>query len=298
MADALTLYVKRQLTDQKQRIYDQPLPPLNGLKIMPPRGEVARGANIYTRRVLRNFGRAQWISNSGDDLPLVGVGVIEDEYNVGFFGVAYQYGYQELENAMFAGENINDRKATAAARSILEFANDVSFYGSAAKKVTGLLSMPYVSRIAYDGTIFQLGGDSDVQLAVFTDLLRKVEEQTNEAEVASTLLVASSIFNFIEDTRANTFTNETILDILLKKESVTAVIKVRELNAAGPNGEDMICAVSTEPDRLEHNLPDPMTILDTQPRNLLWVTPIVGSTAGVITEFPLAHAFAEVSRPA
>lgn len=298
MAEALTAYVQRQLMDQRRRIYEQPLPPLNAFNVLPPQDGVALGARQYNRRVMRSFGRAQWISNSADDLPLVGVGVIEDIYNVGMHGVAYQYGLEELRASQFAGENISDKKANAAARALQEFNNQVAWYGSAEKEITGLLSIPYVRRVAYDGAIFALGGDTDAILAVFTDLVRSVEEQTFEAEEAKTLLVASNIYNFLEDTRGNTFSDATLLELLLKKDSISRVVKVRELNEAGPNGEDMICAVSDAPDRVEHNIPDPMTILTTQERNLLWVTPMVSVTAGVISEFPKAHAFAEISRAA
>ena len=112
--EALSLFVQRQLLDQSRRVYEAPLPPLHAFELFPDQGAVRLGAANYNRRIYRYFGRSQWASNSGDDLPMSGAGVIEDIYNVGMHGVAYQYGLQEIRAAQFAGENLEDKRAMAA----------------------------------------------------------------------------------------------------------------------------------------------------------------------------------------
>lgn len=292
--DALGLYVQRQLMDQRKRIYDAPLPPLNGLTLLPPRGDVALGATSYNRRVLRHFGKSQWIGASGDDLPLANVGVIEDVYNVAMHGAAYRYSLKEQRAAQFAGESLDDKRAMAARRAILEFNNAVAIFGSVAKRITGLLSIPYIPRVAVPASIFALGSDTDAIIAVFTALKRTVERNTNEAESPDTFAVASAIYDFLADTRGNNFNDRTLLE-MIKASTQMELVKMRELSGAGPSGEDMILALSTGEDKVEHNLPDPLTVLEPQPRNLVTVVNMVSETGGVVSTFPLAHAFAEVA---
>ena len=294
--EALSLFVQRQLLDQSRRVYEAPLPPLHAFELFPDQGAVRLGAANYNRRVYRYFGRSQWASNSGDDLPLSGAGVIEDVYNVGMHGVAYQYGLQEIRAAQFAGENLEDRRAMAARRAILEFNNDVAFYGSVAKGITGLLSIPYIPRASIDIALFQPGADPDATLAALFALENGVEVLSRQAEMPDTLVMAIPLYNYISQTRISSIDNTTILQVYeANAHFAKNVKKARELDGAGPNGEDMICCVSTADDKLEHNLPDPLTILEPQPRNLLTVVPMVSETAGMISEYPYAHRFAEVA---
>jgi hypothetical protein len=107
--------------------------------------------------------------------------------------------------------------------------------------------------------------------------------------------MALDLFNYINNTRISTLDSTTILEVYKRNARFAKTVKnVRELDGAGPNGEDMICCVSTSDDKLEHNLPDPLTILEPQQRNLQTVVPMVSETAGMISEFPYAHRFAEV----
>lgn len=293
--EALSLFVQRQLMDQSRRIYEASLPPLHAFELFPDQGAVALGAAQYNRRVYRHFGRDQWVSNSGDDMPLAGTGVIEDVYNVGMHGIAYQYGLQEIRRAMFGNENLEDRRAMAARRAVLEFNNDVAFYGSVAKGITGLLSIPYIPRVSIDATLFQAGADPDATLAALYSLEQGVEDQSLQAERPDTLIMGTSQYNYIASTRVSTLDNTTILEVYkANAQFAKNVRKARELDGAGPSGEDMICCVSTGDEKLEHNLPDPLTILEPQQRNLLTVVPMVSETAGMISEFPYAHRYAEV----
>lgn len=293
--EALSLFVQRQLLDQSRRVYEAPLPPLHAFELFPDQGAVRLGAANYNRRIYRYFGRSQWASNSGDDLPLSGAGVIEDIYNVGMHGVAYQYGLQEIRAAQFANENLEDRRAMAARRAILEFNNDVAFYGSVAKGITGLLSIPYIPRVSVDAALFQVGADPDATLAALYALENGVEELSLQAEKPDTLIMGTSQYNYIANTRVSDLSEVTILEVYKRNAQFAKTVKkARELDNAGPSGEDMICCVSTADDKLEHNLPDPLTILEPQQRNLLTVVPMVSETAGMISEYPYAHRFAEV----
>jgi hypothetical protein len=199
--EALSLFVQRQLLDQSRRVYEAPLPPLHAFELFPDQGAVRLGAANYNRRIYRYFGRSQWASNSGDDLPMSGAGVIEDIYNVGMHGVAYQYGLQEIRAAQFANENLEDRRAMAARRAILEFNNDVAFYGSVAKGITGLLSIAYIPRVSIDLALFQPGADPDATLAALYALENGVEGLSEQAEMPDTLVMAIPLYNYISQTR-------------------------------------------------------------------------------------------------
>lgn len=299
MSEALSVYVNRQLMDQRQRIYDAPLPPLHAFELMPPRGEVALGATSFNRRVYRHFGRSQWVGGAANDLPLVGVGVIEDVYFVAMHGCAYQYTIKEQRNSQFAGVPLEDRRAMSGRRAILEFNNDAAFYGSVSKQITGLFSIPQIPRVSIDLALFQPGADPDATLAALYGLKNQIENQSEQAERPNVAGMAVDLYNYIDQTRASTLTDRTILQVFLAKmnemgETFT-VRKAREFNGAGPNGEDLIWMGSNRDDRLEHNVPDPLTILDPQNFDLVTKVPMISETAGTISEFPYAHVIAEVS---
>jgi hypothetical protein len=218
--EALSLFVQRQLLDQSRRVYEAPLPPLHAFELFPDQGAVRLGAANYNRRIYRYFGRSQWASNSGDDLPMSGAGVIEDIYNVGMHGVAYQYGLQEIRAAQFANENLEDRRAMAARRAILEFNNDVAFFGSVAKGITGLLSIPYIPRVSVDAALFQVGADPDATLAALYALENGVEGLSLQAERPDTLIMGTSQYNYIANTRVSNLSEVTILEVYKRQLSV------------------------------------------------------------------------------
>jgi hypothetical protein len=295
--EALGLYVERQLMDQSRRIYDPSLPPLNAYRLMPNQGTVAQGARQYNRRIYQQFGQSQWISNSADDLPRVGLGVIEDVYNVAMHGVSYGYGLQEVRAAAFAGEDLDAKLPLAARRAIEEFNNNVAFYGSVTKRLTGLLSVPYIPRVGLSAALFAAGANPLDTIAAVISLETQVLEQSNDAEVPDTYLFASPVYDYLATTPASTLNPElTILQVILNNsQHAKRAERVRELTGAGPASENIIACISTGNDRLEHNLPDPLTLLEIQSLNLEWRRPVVSETAGVISEFPYAHVIAELS---
>lgn len=291
---ALTLYVERQLMDQSAAIYDAPLPPLNAIELMPNRNTVALGSRTFNRRVRRMFGASAWVTGNGQDLPRVDLGVIEDIYNVGMHGCMYSYTIGEIRAAVRAGEDLESGRAMAGRRAILERNNDTAWFGSVEKDITGLLSIPYIPRATIDAAVFSSATDADVTLAAMYALEQSIEEDTLEAHRPDLLLMAPELYNYVATTRASTLNEDTILKVYERNALYAKrVVKVRELRGAGPAGEDVIACVSSE--HLEHNIPDPLTIIEPTIDLLETKIPMISETAGVITQYPYAHIIAEVS---
>lgn len=292
---AINLYTERQLMDQSRRIYEEPLPPLNGFELLPPEQSVSLGAAQYNRRVYKHFGKPEWVGHAADDLPRADVAVIEDVYNVGMYGIAYEYSLQEKRRAAFANAQLEDRRGRAARRGMLEFANDVLWYGSVAKQLFGILSFPYTPRVTLDKDLFKVGADSDATLDALYNLEEFIEDFSDGAERPNTLALAYDEYNYISRTRVSSLNDQTILQVFLKNaQFVTSVVKVRELNSASAAGTNMMAMLSIEGERAEHIMPDPLTILAPQLRNLATVVNMVAETGGFASEFPYAHILGEM----
>lgn len=289
-------YTERQLVQQARRVYDEPLPAIDSLELLPPGGDVEMGAPAYEREVYKSFGRAGWIAGQADDLNRVGVAKITDVYNVEMFGVAYDISLKEQRRAAVAGRNLRDQKARVSRRAILEFHGDSGLYGSAKHGIFGLLSMPYIPRKTAPATIFS-GAYTPAEILNFLHSLEEeVEERTEGTERPTQLNLPYGAYNYISRTYVSPLDpTRTILSVFLDNaNTINEVKKLRMLNGAGPEGEDVIALGDYADIKAEHNVPDPLSIQAPQFRNLVATVNMVAETGGFATTFPWAHTIVEL----
>jgi hypothetical protein len=295
--EALSLFVGEQLVAQAKTVYEEHLPPLSSEQLVPSQGGDL-GASEIAREVYQHVGRAQTVADAADDLPVANAGVIRDLYKVAMGGVAYRYNLREIRAAMFAGRPLDAKRAQSARRAILEYLNDVFFVGDVQMGVYGLLRFPYIPRPILDLADFQPGAAVGDTLAALYSLENQIRNQSSLAETPTHLLLPPAIYQYVAQTSASSIDPfVTILEVYKRNaQYAKTVLEVREFAGAGPAGEDLIACLSLgSPELAEHLVPDPLTILPVQERNLASIVNMVCESAGFVTEFPLAHVIAEVS---
>lgn len=289
-------YTERQLMDQSRRIYEEPLPALSALSLIPPDpNAVALGAANFNRRVYKQFGHAQWTGHKATDLPEAGFAVIEDVYSVGMFGIKITHSYQEQRRAAYAGVQLESRRAMAAKRALFQFHNNVAVYGSPTKQIFGYTSIPYVPRVVLSKSLFQFGANPDATLDALYGLEERIEQQSEGVEMPDTLALAYDEYNYLARTRVSMLGNQTILQAFkANAQTIKHVVKQRELNGASASGTNLMAVLSTSKDRLEHVAPDPMTILPVSWDGFNSEQVFVAETGGAISEFPNGHLIVEM----
>ena len=292
---ANSAFVERQLMDVSQAALEQDLPVLNGMEDMPPQGRVAVGAKSFNRRVKQHFGKSKWLAPDGDDTPRVSAGIIEDVYSVDYHGVIYGYTQQELLAAQFGDEPIEADRALSARVAISQFNNDIAIYGSAERRITGLLSIPYIPRLQYDIALFRPGANPQQTLAVLYAMESQILTANKQAVKPNALRLDLDSYNFIASTEYSTLNPRTILEVFLANSQFVKDVKgYWEFSNAGPNGEPVIAMLTKAPDRLEHNLPIPNEVLAPQFKAFNVDMPMFSATAGVISEKPISHVIVEL----
>lgn len=289
--NAGTFYTGEKLVAIASRIYEEALPPLNADRLIPPTGSESLGAEQIEREVYQHTGTAEFIGAFGDDLPRANVSVIRDLYRVGMIGCSYGYSLKDERNSQFARRDVAERRGIAGRRAMEEKRNSIFFAGDVGKQIYGLSTFPIIPRILLSLADFAPGADPDDTLAALYSVGNLVYELSNFTENPTHLLLDPETYTYISNTRASVLTGESILTTYEKNaRRAQQVVEVREFSRLSPTGGRMIMAVTLGNDRAEHIVPDPLTILAPEPRNLETVINMVAETAGFITEYPLAHA--------
>lgn len=121
-ATGYNAFFSNQLEQIRAQLYEKKYPQFKGRLLVPVKNDIHPGAMTYTERGIDEVGEAEFISDLSDDAPEVEVVKDgEDTYYMRMFGLRYGWGLQEARNAMYAGQNLDTRKASACRRGIEQF---------------------------------------------------------------------------------------------------------------------------------------------------------------------------------
>lgn len=292
----VSLWLGEQLLARATEAYEAPLPRLSSFLLVPPSdGGAPMGATAIERSVMNLRGRAQIVGNATDDLPLADVGLIRDVYPIVMLGVHIRWTIRELRAAMMSGLPLEARKLDAARRAIMDGLNRLFFFGDIHAGVRGFLRSAEIPRLLVPASDVSEGANPDVVLGAILGMVFAVSTNTGDTEAPDTIGLPPSIYNYVALTRSSTLNNDTLLTALQRMApGVSRILSVPEFEQGGPTGGRVMAALSTGPDRAEHVIPDMLTVLQGQERNLATYVPVIAESAGFVTEFPRAHVIAEI----
>lgn len=293
-----SVFFARQLEYVKAQTYDIKRVALSALTIMPVSTAIPEGATTHTYRQFDSVGMAKVIANYANDLPRADVTGKEFTSPIRSIGNAYGYNVQEVRSAMFAGVNLNGKKAMAATRAHQEKINQLAFAGDVESGLPGFLSNPNVPEVTLlaDGTGASktfATKSADKIVRDINALINKVITQSKGVHRVTDVWLPIEQYALIATTQNSTASDTTILAFLQQVHPGVTFRQVVEMDGAGAGGADRMYAMENSSENWQLEIPMMIKQYAPQQKGLEFEVPVESRFAGVIIEYPLAFAFAD-----
>ena len=255
-------------------------------------GEFAKSVTYYSSD---KYGEANWINGNSDDIPLAGTEMTKFQTPVYTAAIGYSFGWEEVNQAMLLGRNLQADDAAAARRAYEEMVDRVAILGDARKGFQGLINNSSVNAAsATNGDWGGTGTTSDQVLEDVNNALLAVGSSTLYTSIADTLLLSFGKMNFLATTRLGD-TERTLLSFLRENNTYTAMTGrplmirgVRGLETAGVGGTERMIAYRRDPSVLKLHVPMVHRFLPVhQAGPLRWEVPGVFRLGGLDIRRPL-----------
>lgn len=293
-----SVFFARQLEFIKSQTYDIKRVALSALTLMPVSTAIPEGATTHTYRQYDTVGMAKVIANYANDLPRADVTGKEFTNPIRSIGNAYGYNVQEVRSAMYAGVNLNGKKAMAATRAHQEKINQLAFSGDADNGLPGLMTNTNIPEVtlAADGTGSSKTFASKTADKIVRDinsLINKVITQSKGIHRVNQVWLPIEQYALIATTQNSTASDTTILEFLQKNHPGVEFKQVVEMDGAGAGGADRMYAMENSMENWQLEIPMMIKQYSPQQKGLEFEVPVESRFAGVIIEYPLAFAFAD-----
>lgn len=294
-------FVTGQAYQINQRVYETRYPDYDFGRLIyvdTSAPEWSPGIMTYTSDV---SGAANWQSGYAKDVPLADVSQAMQTKSFHLAAIGYQWNLEEVNTTMaFPGANLPDRRARAARLAYMKFMYDLTIMGSPEKGLGGLINYSGVTATTApnDGTggatlwVDQNGVGQKTPAQIIRDInigLMGVFRDTNDIELADTLLLPHEALTYIAQTPYSATTMETILDFVARNNIYTRTtgreLTIRALSAlsaqASGNTGRMV-AYKNDPEYVKLHLPMPHRFLPVyQDGPLNFAVPGIFRTGGV-----------------
>ena len=312
---AESIFVERALLEIESQPYNTLIPPLKSRKFIPTDNTTHAGAKFTGYRRYTRTGVARLVTESGLDLPIVGLNVQEDIHQFYVIAAAYEYSYLDLLAIGYAlsnGQAINlDLELSIAAREAIEKGLDViAAFGSSGSGqfvleneedvgLLGLLNLPnvvnYVPATGDSGYTDWARKTPDEVLADLNGIIAYQVSQTFEVHRPDTILIPTLQYEQQLTRSMGDGRSDTILSYFVRTHREAGnPIDVQSwpyLALAGDGGStDMMIAFKRDPRMLRHMISMEVTALPQQQEGLVIRVPLLAKTAGLVSPYPLSIA--------
>lgn len=302
-----SVFFARELEFVKSRSYDRKYAHLKARTMIPVSTEADPWADAIVYESYDHVGIAKMITGYSDDLPRADIKGQEHINPVKSLGSSYGYNIMEIRKSRARGKSLEQRKANAAKRAILEKENSLAFLGDTKTNLKGFLNHPNVPDVTVpdDGTgsvTEWLDTDNMTALKTPEKILRDMHaitnavlNQTKGREEPDTLLLPRTLYLYIASTPwASNNDGRTILEIFMQQSQfIKNVDWLNELETAGDGGSRRAVCYRRDPEALTLEIPQDFEQFDPQPNNLEFVIPCHSRFGGVIWYYPLSAVYAD-----
>lgn len=313
------IFFERELEFIKAQTFDVLYADLPARTMFPVSNEAPAGAETITYTVYDKVGQAKLAGNMADDIPRADVSGRQVTMPVKTLTIGYGYSIKDIQSSQMAGGlPLDARRAEAATRAMEELVNTLTFFGEGDfvnGGVRGLYNNPYVPR----GSVAQGGSGNtawstktaDEILADINGVLSTINSDSKLIERANRIGLPPAQYNFIRSTRSSvtSASDTTILEYVVQNSQFIAsaedIFPVNELvgavlpiNAATPGGitgndtDDLMLVYTLDRAKLELEIPQELTYLPVQEKNLEFLVPGYAYYGGLNLYFPGSMFFA------
>jgi len=292
------MFFARSLEYIKSKTYDVKRVSLNALTLMPVSTEIPEGATTHTYRQYDSVGMAKIIANYATDMPRADVTGKEFTSVIRSIGNSYGYNVQEIRSALFAGVDLNGRKAMATTRGQQELMNRLAFSGDTQYGIPGFLGNANVPEVtlAADGTGSTKTFSTKTPLQIVRDvnaLINTIVIQSKGIHRATEVWLPIAQYALMSTTQNSAASDTTILEFLQKNHPGVTFRQVVEMQGAGASATDRMYALENNSENWQLEIPMMIRQYPPQQQGLEFVVPVESRFAGVCIPYPLAFAFAD-----
>lgn len=225
-------------------------------------------------------GKADWIGDRASDIPVVGTRLDQDETAVYMAGIGYDYGLEEVNQALMLGMNLPGEKAAAARLVYERTVDNMLFSGDTEKGWKGLYNSTAVTAISATTGAWDTATEDQILFDV-NELLSGIYTATNEIAMADTLLLPSLKLQKLASMRLGDGNGAmTMLQFLQTANVYTAetgnqltIRGARGLNTAGAGATARMVAYRRSPEVLKAHIPMRHRFLPVQVQGLTYKVP-------------------------
>jgi hypothetical protein len=301
-----SVFFARELEHVKAKSYDKKYADLKARSLIPVSSEAGNFATAIVYQQYDHVGLAKLIHGYSDDLPRADVKGKEFIHSVKSMGASYGYSINEIRQSAAVGKSLEQRKANAARRAVMELENRLAFLGDATAGFSGFLTHPNVPLVTIpadnSSTSTEWLDANGVALKTPAQILRDmhlianaVVNQSLGVEMPDTMILPRSLYLHVASTPwATNNDGRTILEIFLQQSQfITQVDWLNELEAAGVGPSKRAMVYRRDPDAVTMEVPQDFEQFDPQARNLEFVVPCHARFGGILFYYPLSAAYAD-----
>lgn len=237
-------------------------------------------------------GKAEWIADRASDIPVVGLAMEKATTTVHLAGIGYDYGLEEVNQAIMLGMNLPGEKANLARLVYERMVDRVAFAGDTEKGFQGLFNNSSVTAVSAT-TGNWASATADQILADFNLGITGLWTATNEMVYADTVLLPSAKHQIIASKRLGNEATETVLQFLQRANVYTAetgrpltIRGMRGLNTAGAGGVSRSVFYRNSPEVLKMHIPMRHRFLPVQVVGLTYKVPGIFRLGGLDIRLP------------
>ncbi|OOF85128.1 DUF2184 domain-containing protein [Rodentibacter ratti] len=287
------LFTARQLEVVRNKIYEEKLPAMNGLALVPISHEAPEWAETLTEKTFDMVGMAKIIANYADDLPRADVAMSERAIKVKGLGAAYGYNLQELKAAAANQTDLPSAKARAARRAVEVKMNTIALLGDKEYGLNGFIHHPNLGETTLTGGWKTATAES--VLADLDNLHDTVILQSKGVHKPTHLLLSLTDYQTLSSKYMDTADKLDVLSFFKKKHPNLTIEGIWELEKAGADGKNIAICYEKNLDNLSLEVPQDFTQLPAQERNLELVVNCIARVGGVFLRYPLSATKAEIA---
>lgn len=297
------IFFEKQLEHIKSKTYDVLYPELLARRLFPVDNSADPGAATITYQTWDHLGVAKIIHSYAMDLPSLEIVAKETTRKVYSQGISFGYSIQDVRAANYAGVPLQQRKANAARRQMLQLENKIAFHGNDSTNgvpgtdIPGFINNSNINVVtmADDASTSSTLWSAKTATEIITDIgamVSAIRVVSNGVESPNTLLLPEKQYTQISTTPRSSTSDTTILEYVLKSNAwIKEIIPVYDLAGTGTAGgtwdsEDSMILYDRNPDKLTLEVPQDVEFFSAQEKGLKFEIPVHSRTAGVIIYYP------------
>lgn len=291
------IFFARELELKLAKAFEVKYPQFQARSLFPMNMEGGPWVDTIVAEYYNKIGKAEIGTGEESEMPRADVKGGELRSVVRPIVTSFGYSWLEIQRAMHLGKALEQRRANAAIHAYEYKLNQIAFFGDEDAGLEGFLTNTDVPNSEVAATGESSGTTFASKVATpqriiddINALMAKPWSDSKMIHFPNTLLMPPDQFRLISETRANAYTDKTILESLMENniflKNGGKVLPANELKGAGTGGTDIMVAFEYNSDNLELYIPYDINFFAVQQKGLQFVVPALGMTGGVVWRYP------------